>query len=343
MLFANSSRPGGRVKRIAVVEGDGIGREVIPVAAAALRSLRPDWEQVTVELGLERWRRTGAAIDDADLATIAACDAVLFGAVSSAPRGEYPSVVLRLRRALGLYANIRPVRAAACDLVIVRENSEGLYAGRERVEADRACTERVITRAATERIVRVACGIAAGRRCLTIGHKANVLAADRFFLEVARGVAAAAGVATEDAFIDALCLDVLRRPGRYDVVVVENMFGDILSDVAAFHAGGLGLLPSANLGDGPPLFEPVHGSAPDIAGKGIANPVAALRCVGMLLDHLGDGASARRLDAAIDGAMARGYATPDLGGTTGTEDFGAAVLAGLYGDSRGPGPDWRGT
>jgi len=147
-------------------------------------------------------------------------------------------------------------------------------------------------------------------------------------------------VATEDAFIDALCLDVLRRPGRYDVVVVENMFGDILSDVAAFHAGGLGLLPSANLGDGPPLFEPVHGSAPDIAGKGIANPMAALRCVGMLLDHLGDGASAHRLDAAIDGAMARGYATLDLGGTTMTEDFGAAVLAGLYGDSRGADSDW---
>lgn len=315
--------------RIAVVEGDGIGREVIPVAAAALHFLHPDWEQIPVELGLERWRRTGAAIDDRDLDLLSSCDAVLFGAVSSAPHGEYPSVVLRLRRALDLYANIRPVRGDGVDLVVVRENSEGLYAGRERVEADRACTERVITRAGTERITRIACRIAAGRRTLTIGHKANVLAADRFFLEVARGVAASEGVPAGDAFIDALCLDVLRRPERYDVILVENMFGDILSDVAAFHVGGLGLLPSANLGDRHALFEPVHGSAPDIAGQGIANPVAALRCTAMLLDHLGDAPNAVRIEAVIDRIIARGCATPDLRGTATTLEFGTAVLAEL--------------
>ena len=315
--------------RIAVVEGDGIGREVVPVAAEALRGLRPDWEQVPVELGLERWRRTGSAIDDADLATLSSCDAVLFGAVSSAPHGEYPSVVLRLRRALGLYANIRPVRGSACDLVVVRENSEGLYAGRERIEADRACTERVITRAGTERIARVASRIADGRRKLKIGHKANVLAADRFFLGIAREIATGEGVPTDDAFIDALCLDVLRRPERYDVILVENMFGDILSDVAAFHVGGLGLLPSANLGDRHALFEPVHGSAPDIAGQGIANPVAALRCAAMLLDHLGDAPNATRLEDAIDRVVARGFVTPDLGGTASTLAFGSAVVAEL--------------
>ncbi len=315
--------------RIAVVEGDGIGREVVPVAAAALRILRPDWEQVPVELGLERWRRTGTAIDDTDITTLLSCDAVLFGAVSSAPHGEYPSVVLRLRRALGLYANIRPIKGEACDLVVVRENSEGLYAGRERIGPDRACTERVITRAGTERIARIACDVAAGRRKLTIGHKANILAADRFFLGIARNVTASAGVPTDDAFIDALCLDVLRRPGRYDVILVENMFGDILSDVAAFHVGGLGLLPSANIGDAHALFEPVHGSAPDIAGQGIANPVAALRCGIMLLDHLGDGENASRLEAAIDRVMARGTLTPDLGGAATTREFGAAVLAEL--------------
>jgi methanogen homoisocitrate dehydrogenase len=314
------------VTRIAVVEGDGIGREVIPVAAAALRSLRPDWEQLPVELGLERWRRCGTAIDDTDLKTLSSCDAVLFGAISSAPNGEYPSVVLRLRRALDLYANIRPIQGGACDLMVVRENSEGLYAGRERIEADRACTERVITRAGTERITRVACRIAARRRALTIGHKANVLAADRFFLEVARGVASSEGVHVGDMFIDALCLDILRRPGRYDVILVENMFGDILSDVAAFHVGGLGLLPSANLGDRHALFEPVHGSAPDISGQGIANPVAALRCAALLLDHLGDGEDAARLEAAIDRVMVRGVVTPDLGGTATTAEFGDAVL-----------------
>ncbi len=315
--------------RIAVVEGDGIGREVVPVAAAALQVLRPEWEQLPVELGLERWRRTGTALDEADLEVLRSSDAVLFGAVSSAPNGEYPSVVLALRRALGLYANIRPVLGGGADLVVVRENSEGLYAGRERIEADRACTERVITRAATERIARLACRLAAGRRHLTIGHKANVLAADRFFLGIARGVAAAEGVPVDDAFIDALCLDVLRRPGRYDVILVENMFGDILSDVAAFHVGGLGLLPSANLGERHTLFEPVHGSAPDIAGRGIANPTAALRSAAMLLDHLGDTGAAERLNIAIEEVMARGLRTPDLGGTASTLEFGDAVLAAL--------------
>jgi methanogen homoisocitrate dehydrogenase len=315
--------------RIGVVEGDGIGREVIPVAASALRFLRSDWEIVPVELGLERWRRTGTAIDETDLATLRACDAILFGAVTSAPRGEYPSVVLALRCALDLYANIRPVVGGSADLVIVRENSEGLYAGRERVDADRACTERVITRAGTERIARVACELVHERRSLTIGHKANVLAADRFFLAIARSVAEASGISTADALIDSLCLDVLRRPERYDVILVENMFGDILSDVAAFHAGGLGMLPSANLGDRHALFEPVHGSAPDIAGRGIANPIAALRCVTMLLAHLGDRDSAERLSTAIEAVMDRGIGTRDLGGTASTEEFGCAVIDAL--------------
>lgn len=313
--------------RIAVVEGDGIGREVVPVAARALSALCPDWEQVPVELGLERWRRTGTALDEADLEVLRSVDAVLFGAVQSAPNGEYPSVVLALRRALGLYANIRPVRGGSADLVVVRENSEGLYAGRERVEADRACTERVITRAGTERITRLACRITAARRHLTIGHKANVLAADRFFLGIAQTVAQEEGITPGDAFIDALCLDVLRRPERYDVILVENMFGDILSDVAAFHVGGLGLLPSANLGDRHALFEPVHGSAPDIAGTGTANPTAALLSAAMLLDHLGETDAARRLRSAVETVLAGGVRTPDLGGTATTREFGHAVLA----------------
>ncbi|HOV68081.1 MAG TPA: isocitrate/isopropylmalate family dehydrogenase [Methanoregulaceae archaeon] len=315
--------------RIAVVEGDGIGKEVIPVAARALSVLRPDWEQVRLELGFERWRRTGTALDDRDLELLRSVDAVLFGAVQSAPNGEYPSVVLALRRALGLFANIRPIRGGGADLVVVRENSEGLYAGRERVEADRACTERVITRIGTERIARTACRLAAGRRHLTIGHKANVLAADRFFLEIARGVAAGEGVAVDDAFIDALCLDVLRRPERYDVILVENMFGDILSDVAAFHVGGLGLLPSANLGDRYALFEPVHGSAPDIAGRGIANPTAALLSAAMLLEHLGDPRAAHLLRSSVETVLFRGERTPDLGGTATTREFGDAVLVSL--------------
>jgi methanogen homoisocitrate dehydrogenase len=180
-------------------------------------------------------------------------------------------------------------------------------------------------------VARFACGLAKQRRHLTIGHKANVLKADILFRDICLKVVAEAGVPCQERFIDALCLDVLRKPRDYDVIVTENMFGDILSDVAAYLAGGLGMLPSANIGDRYALFEPVHGSAPSHAGKGTANPVAAIRSAAMLLEHLGDRAGAARIDTAVERAFADGVKTRDLGGTAGTREMGDAVTAALKG------------
>ena len=317
--------------KVAVAEGDGIGHEVVPVARAILAAVRPDLEFFDVEVGYGRWERKGEAITEAEIAALKSADAILFGAITTPPDPNYRSVIVRIRKELDLYANVRPIRSPAADMVIVRENTEGLYAGIEEVGPDRATTLRVITRKGTERVARFACGLAKQRRHLTIGHKANVLKADTLFRDVCLQVAAEAGVPCQERFIDALCLDVLRKPRDYDVIVTENMFGDILSDVAAYLAGGLGMLPSANIGDRHALFEPVHGSAPSHAGKGTANPVAAIRSGAMLLDHLGDRAAAARIDAAVERAFAAGVKTRDLGGTAGTREMGDAVTAALKG------------
>jgi methanogen homoisocitrate dehydrogenase len=312
--------------RVAVVEGDGIGHEVVPVAKAVLSAVRPDIGFFPVEVGYGRWERTGAAITDAEIAALQSADAILFGAITTPPDPDYRSVIVRIRKELDLYANVRPVKSATADMIIVRENTEGLYAGIEEVGPDRATSLRVITRKGTERVARFACGLARGRRHLTVGHKANVLKADTLFRDVCLQVAKEAGVPCQERFIDALCLDVLRKPRDYDVIVTENMFGDILSDVAAYLAGGLGMLPSANIGDRHALFEPVHGSAPSHAGKGTANPVAAIRSAAMLLDHLGDRAGAARIEDAVEQTLAAGVATRDIGGTVGTREMGEAVL-----------------
>jgi len=315
--------------RIAVAEGDGIGKDVIPVTVRVLKTVRPDLEFFPVELGYGRWERTGEAITPAEIRAMKEADAVLFGAVTTPPNPEYRSVVVRIRKELDLYANVRPVRGGEADLVIVRENTEGLYSGIEEVGPDRATTLRLITRRGSERIARFACGLAKERRHLTIGHKANVLKADTLFREVCIGVAEEAGVAFREKFIDALCLDVLQHPREYDVIVTENMFGDILSDVAAYLAGGLGMLPSGNIGETHALFEPVHGSAPKHAGRNTANPVAAVRSGAMLLGHLGDRVSAARIEDAIERTLAAGVKTRDLGGTAGTVEMGDAIIAAL--------------
>jgi len=237
--------------------------------------------------------------------------------------------VVRMRKDLDLYANVRPVKGNAADMVIVRENTEGLYAGVEEVGPDRATTLRVITRKGSERIARFACGLAKGRRHLTIGHKANVLKADTLFREICISISKEAGVPFREKFIDALCLDVLQHPREYDVIVTENMFGDILSDVAAYLVGGLGMLPSGNIGDRHALFEPVHGSAPKHAGKNTANPIAAIRSGAMLLEHLGDRENAVRIEGAVQQVLESGVKTRDLGGTAGTKEMGKAILSAL--------------
>jgi methanogen homoisocitrate dehydrogenase len=315
--------------KIAVVEGDGIGKEVIPVAVTALKTVREDLDFFPVDVGCTRWNREGVAIDEKDIEALRSADAILFGAITTPPDPSYRSIVVRIRKELDLYANVRPVRAKGVSVTVVRENTEGLYAGVEEITPERATTLRIITRKGSERVARFACGMVQPGETLTIGHKANVIKADTLFLNTCREVAAGLGVPFQDRYIDALCLDVLMHPGRYPVIVTENMFGDIVSDVTAYLAGGLGMLPSANIGDRYALFEPVHGSAPDIAGRGIANPAAAVLSAALLVRHLGDGDSALRLEKAVSLVIASGKVTPDLGGTANTESMGRAIFAAL--------------
>jgi methanogen homoisocitrate dehydrogenase len=312
--------------RIAIVEGDGIGHEVIPVAKNVLELLHPEYEYFSVDVGYHRWEETGCPCADRDIATLKTADAILFGAITTPPMKDYQSVVLRLRKSLDLYANLRPVKGNGFDIMIVRENTEGLYSGIEEISADRATTLRVVTRNGTERIVRSAIRLAQQRNGrLTIGHKANVLKSDVFFRDICLAEAHAAGVSCNDRYIDSLALDIIQHPALYDVVVTTNIFGDILSDVASYLVGGLGLIPSANIGDHYALFEPVHGSAPDIAGKNIANPIAALRSAGMLLAYCGDTQGSDRVETAVQAVLAQGIRTRDLGGSAGTREFGEAV------------------
>ena len=313
------------MKTIAVAEGDGIGHEVIPVARQVLELLHPEYEFFSVEMGYGRWEKTGCPCNDHEIAALKSADAVLFGAVTTPPMKDYQSVVLRIRKALDLYANLRPVKGDGFDIMIVRENTEGLYSGIEEIGTDRATTLRVVTRNGTERIARAAIRLAKARRLLTIGHKANVIKSDVFFRDICITEAKAAGVSFNEKYIDALALDILQHPQDYDVVVTTNIFGDILSDVASFLVGGLGLMPSANIGDRHALFEPVHGSAPDIAGKNIANPIAAVRSAAMMLTYCGDDTGAMMIEKAIQQTLLDGIKTADLGGTAGTREFGEAI------------------
>jgi methanogen homoisocitrate dehydrogenase len=313
--------------RVAVVEGDGIGHEVIPVAQDVLALLHPEFDFFAVDVGYSRWEATGCPCADRDIAELKTADTILFGAVTTPPMKDYQSVVLRIRKALDLYANLRPVKGGGFDIMIVRENTEGLYSGIEEIGPDRATTLRVVTRKGTERIARMAIRLVQERKGhLIVGHKANVLKSDVLFRDICLAEAQAAGVAFNDKFIDSLSLDVLQHPAAYDVVVTTNIFGDILSDVASYLVGGLGLVPSANIGDKHALFEPVHGSAPDIAGKNCANPIAAIRSAAMLLGHLGDNDGADRIERAIRDVLSHDIRTRDLGGSAGTREFGEAVL-----------------
>jgi len=313
--------------KIAVAEGDGIGHEVVPVARHVLECFMPDADYSDVELGYGKWQRTGTACSDDDMDELRSADAILFGAITTPPSGEYGSVLLRIRHELDLYANIRPVKGERCDLVIVRENTEGLYSGIEWREKDRACTLRVVTEAGSRRIAKYACRLTEKRGGhLTVGNKANVMKSDVLFREVCLEEAAKAGIRCTPMLIDALALDILTRPERYDVIVTTNMFGDILSDMAGYLVGGLGLLPSANIGKEHAFFEPVHGSAPDIAGTNTANPIAAVRSAAMMLTHLGLENEAGLVETSIGNLLARGISTPDLGGTAGTDLFGDVLV-----------------
>ncbi|MCL7414854.1 MAG: isocitrate/isopropylmalate dehydrogenase family protein [ANME-2 cluster archaeon] len=333
--------------KVAVIEGDGIGHEVIPPAVDVLKAVGLDFNNVPVEVGYGKWERTGHAIDDSDLAVMRDCDCILFGAITTPNDPNYQSVLLRIRRELDLYANVRPFRSLNIpvdtpyvarepfDFIIVRENTEGLYGSKEEIGKDRATSTRIITLKGSERIALTACKLAKERdNRLTIVHKANVLKSCGFFREVCIDVARENGVRYNEMLVDAMAYDLILAPQKYDVLVTPNLFGDILSDVSAALVGSLGLCPSANIGDTYALFEPVHGSAPDIAGKGIANPLAAILSAKMLLEWAGEREKANLIQRAVDHVLEKGIKTADLGGQASTQNVSDAVIAYIRGIKR---------
>ncbi|HWQ63069.1 MAG TPA: isocitrate/isopropylmalate dehydrogenase family protein [Methanospirillum sp.] len=326
--------------KVVVAPGDGIGPEVIAPAVDVLKIFHPEWEYSQVYLGYECWKRTGDPLSQTTRSALKEADLILFGAITTPPDPAYKSVILTIRKELDLYANLRPVFGAGFDILIVRENTEGLYSGIEWQEKDRACTIRLVTEEGSRRIARFASSCARRRRRhLTIGNKANILKSDVFFVRICQEEAEKIGVSVDKKYIDALVLDVLQHPERYDVIVTTNIFGDILSDAAAYLEGGLGMLPSANIGKDHALFEPVHGSAPDIAGKGIANPIAAIRCISLLLKYAQERENAKIVEAAIQKVLADGVKTPDLGGKAGTKEVGEAVIKEIIRIREIPEPD----
>jgi methanogen homoisocitrate dehydrogenase len=316
--------------KIAVLPGDGIGKEVVPVAVGVLKAVLPGAEYVPVDVGHERFLREDTAMSDEDFDTIKNCDCILFGAITTPPKRCYKSVILTLRKELDMYANVRPFKSFAVspykvDFTIYRENCEDLYCGMEEVTDDQVLSTRKITRHASERIARAACK-RPGIKKLTIVHKANVLRSCELFRDVCVEVAKGMGVPYEEMLVDAMAYNLIRDPSKYDTIVTTNLFGDILSDEAAALVGGLGLSPSANVGDRYALFEPVHGSAPDIAGKGIANPIAAVLSAKMLLEWSGHLKEAGMVQRAVDKTIMDGVRTPDMGGRHGTKDVELSLL-----------------
>jgi homoisocitrate dehydrogenase len=339
--------------KLCVIPGDGIGQEVIPAAVEVLRAVLPDLGVTPAEAGWDCFQRRGVSVPEETLAAIRACGAALFGAVSSPLRKVegYRSAILTMRQELDLYANLRPVRSlpgvsprSDVDLMVVRENTEGLYAGRERREgADTAIAERVITRRASQRLALRAVELlrAPGPRRprrLTIVHKANVLPlTDGLFRDTVRAVLAEAcqsglEVEVDELLVDITALKLVAEPQRFDMLITTNLFGDILSDEASHWCGGMGLAPSINWGEGVALAEPVHGSAPDIAGQGIANPMAAILSAALLARYAwGELAAAQRIEAAVSAALTNDLPIVDgaLVKSTPTTTITRAILAHL--------------
>jgi 3-isopropylmalate dehydrogenase len=323
--------------RVVCLAGDGIGPEVMAEAKRALEQVAPDLELEDRLFGGAAIREFGDSLPEETLAACRAADAVLKAPVGD-PEFDGAEVrpeqgMLRLRVELDVYANLRPARQGDVDLLIVRELIGGLYYGARGVREDGTVFDTCEYHPRqVERIARRAFGLARARRGrLTSFDKANVMDTSRMWRRIVEEVGAGEdGIELGHMLVDNAAMQLVATPQQFDVMVMENTFGDILSDLAAAVTGGLGLAPSASLGDsGPGLFEPVHGSAPDIAGQGVANPAAMLRTTALLLRHgLGREEEAARLEAAVDRAL-RERPTPDVGGTASTSELGAAVVAAL--------------
>jgi 3-isopropylmalate dehydrogenase len=336
---------------VAVIGGDGIGPEVLSEALKVVAAAGVQLATTDFELGAAHYLRTGEVLPDATLDQLRSFDAILLGAVGP-PVGstEVPSgllergLLLRLRFELDLYVNLRPFVSVAgapapdCDFVVVRENTEGTYAGeggflRRNTPHEVATQGSVNTRMGVERCVRFAFELAAGRAShhLTLVHKTNVLtfSGDLWQRVVDEVALEYPGVTADYNHVDAACIYLVERPARYDVIVTDNLFGDILTDLAGAVAGGIGFAASANLNPartGPSLFEPVHGAAHDIAGTGTANPVAAIRSAALMLEHLGEPDAAERVTKAVTAYLSDPSDVPGVsGGQSSTVAVGDAI------------------
>ncbi|MGH7606719.1 MAG: isocitrate/isopropylmalate dehydrogenase family protein [Gemmatimonadales bacterium] len=327
-----------------LIAGDGIGPEITQATLQVLDALGMQFTWDEQYGGMTAVEKAGTPLPNATVDSIRRTKVCLKGPLTTPVGGGYRSVNVALRQEFDLYANVRPAKTIVpggrydrVDLVIVRENTEGLYVGLDytfKIGGDRRALAQamsIVTREGSERVARYAFEYARthGRKKVTIVHKANILkATSGLFLETARRVAGdyAGSIAVDDKIVDNTAMQLVIRPEQFDVLVTTNLFGDILSDLAAGLVGGLGLAPAANIGTHAAIFEAVHGSAPDIAGRGIANPAAQVLAAAMMLDHVGELEAGARLRRAVEGAIVEdNVRTLDLGGRATTAEFARAV------------------
>ena len=333
-------------QKITVIRGDGIGPEIMDATLYVLDRLGAGLEYEYAEAGLAAMEQCGELLPQATLDSIARNKVALKSPLTTPVGGGFSSLNVALRRHFDLYANVRPAHSfpntksrysSGVDLITVRENTEGAYIGEGQTlseDGETAMLMQKITRKGSERIVRYAFELArrTGRKKVTVVHKANILkTTSGLFLNVAREVAAQyPDIECNDMIVDNTCMQLVMRPEQFDIIVTTNLFGDIISDLCAGLVGGLGLAPGANIGEDAAIFEAVHGTAPDIAGKGIANPCALLLGAAQMLDHLGQPDNAERLRKAIVATLeAKDSLTGDLGGSGTTRSFAEAIASRL--------------
>ncbi|WP_421198405.1 isocitrate dehydrogenase [Aeromonas enteropelogenes] len=328
--------------KITVIPGDGIGPSIIESAIQILNHAGCDFEYDYADAGLTALEKHGELLPQATLDLIEKNKVSLKGPLTTPVGGGFTSINVSLRKKFNLYANVRPVisfkgtrsRYDNIDIITVRENTEGMYSGAGQKRSDdnqSAEAMSIVTRDGAERIVKFAFELARqeGRKKVTIIHKANILkSTSGLFLEVAREVAARyPDIQSEEMIVDAACMNLVMYPERFDVMVTTNLFGDILSDLCAGLVGGLGMAPGANIGDGAAIFEAVHGSAPDIAGKNIANPTSVILASIQMLEYLGMQDKAERIREAVRATIESGdRVTRDLGGSASTSEFTQAII-----------------
>ncbi len=329
-------------RKITVIPGDGIGPSIIESAIQILTHAGCDFEYEYADAGLVALEKHGELLPQATLDLIEKNKVSLKGPLTTPVGGGFTSINVSLRKKFNLYANVRPVisfkgtrsRYDNIDIITVRENTEGMYSGAGQKRSDdnkSAEAMSIITREGAERIVKFAFELARqeGRKKVTIIHKANILkSTSGLFLEVARDIASHyPDIQSEEMIVDAACMNLVMYPERFDVMVTTNLFGDILSDLCAGLVGGLGMAPGADIGDGAAIFEAVHGSAPDIAGKNIANPTSVILASIQMLEYLGMQDKAERIREAVRATIESGdRVTRDLGGTASTSEFTQAII-----------------